>query len=62
MTKQEMTLHNETLALCNIRDEYAIHGLIGAMRLCQTYMGMDTQGAYAEVKRLCKDLDEEDEL
>lgn len=53
MTKEEMTLHNETLALRNIQDEYTLHGLIGAMRLCQTYMGVDAKAAYKEVMRLC---------
>lgn len=57
MDKRAIILHNETLALSKIRAEYQKSGLLGAMRLCQSYMGLTAQGAYAEVRELCADLE-----
>ena len=57
MDKQAVILHNETLALSNIRTEFQKNGLLSAMRLCQSYMGLNAKDAYAEVKSLCEDLD-----
>ena len=56
MTKQEMALHNETLARVRIRAAYKREGIITAMRLCAEYMGGDMREALSEVRELCADI------
>lgn len=59
MTKQDITAANEALAIHNIRTEYAKHGLVDAMAMCQALMGVDTVEAYNRVKMLCEEQSHE---
>lgn len=54
MTKEEISRHNETLAIQNIQIEYINGNILGAMKLCQEYMGLSATGAYEKVKELCE--------
>jgi len=53
MTKPEMSAYNESIAVHNIREEYSTAGLLGAMKLCQYYMGGSAEEAYEKVKEIC---------
>jgi|AGTN01.2.fsa_nt_gi hypothetical protein len=60
MTKQEMSLHNESLAIQKIRTAHAKGNLYDAMKLCQDFMCLDAKEAYAKVKLLCEDMNNAD--
>jgi hypothetical protein len=54
MTKPDLIAYNESLARQKIQIAYINDGLIEAMKLCQLYMGLSTQEAYAKVKEMCE--------
>jgi hypothetical protein len=56
MSKDEMILHNEHLAIQKVRREYQKNGIVSAMKLCQTFTGQSVKDAYQTVQDWCEEL------